>query len=86
MPPFSRIKVRASVPSFAMAKGGNREMTGEEGGEKERERERIVLGVVVAAVVVVVVIVATPCSRNRVPDSIKSCPRALCGGHGWQTG
>ena len=40
MPPFSRIKVRASVPSFAMAKGGNREMTGEEGGEKERERER----------------------------------------------
>lgn len=79
MPPFSRIKVRASVPSFAMAKGGNREMTGEEGGEKERERERIVLGVVV-------VVVATPCSRNRVPDSIKSCPRALCGGHGWQTG
>ena len=81
MPPFSRIKVRASVPSFAMAKGGNREMTGE---ERRRERERVVLGVVVAAVVVVVV--ATPCSRNRVPDSIKSCPRALCGGHGWQTG
>lgn len=37
MPPFSRIKVRASVPSFAMAKGGNREMTGE---ERRRERER----------------------------------------------